>query len=808
MSGKRMTPGSAGRWLLGRLGVAVALLVAAALGWWLRAGLAPARPDAVPATAAGGEADAHAAHEAAAQVWTCSMHPQIRLPEPGDCPICGMELIPLETGDGEGGLRRLTVRPEARALMGIRTSPVERRFVEAEVRMVGKLVHDETRVAYITAWAPGRLDRLYVDYTGVTVQEGDHLVSLYSPKLYADQTALLQAAAAVDRIEQGASDLQAQTAYGSRDAVRERLRQQGLTAGQIEEIEERGVASDHVTIYAPMGGVVVEKHAQQGMYVQEGSRIYTIADLSHLWVKLDAYESDLAWLHYGQSVQFTTQAYPGEVFRGTIAFIAPELDGRTRTTKVRVNLDNADGRLKPDMFVTAVVRTRVAAGGRAMDPNLAGMWICPMHPEIVSPEPGLCTVCEMSLVTAESLGYVAARDEPADMPLVIPVSAALITGTRAVVYVELEDVDQPTFEGREVVLGPRAGDWYLVRGGLEEGESVVTQGSFKIDSALQIQARPSMMTPEGGGATGAHQHHGSGPEPAGTDEPQDGRIQLDPRARSGLDPIEAAWERLRSWPDDESLQEVQSAFRSVGEAVDAVDASLFHGRAVALWKELAMQLGNDALEGGAARDFEDARRIRELLRRNMERLRATFGTQPTAGRAAVALRGPLREALRSFWGAYQETRAALVEDDLAAARTAALSAREALLAADAAAAGAPGGEAWSEAAPQLALAVDALVDAGGLEPFRSGFAALSGQVGELVRTLDFEPGGVVELWCPMALGEGAAWLQADEEVGNPYLGRSMPSCGEVVRTLRAAPAQDGGQEGAAHGGHATGDGDE
>ncbi len=253
---------------------------------------------------------------------------------------------------------------------------------------------------------------------------------------------------------------------------------------------------------------MIEKLKQEGDRVRTGDRIYTVADLSHLWVQMDAYESDLAWLRYGQKVEFTTEAYPGEVFKGKIAFIDPVLNKETRTVKVRVNVSNEDGRLKPEMFVRAVVQSRVASGGRILDASLAGKWISPMHPEIVKDEPGNCDICGMPLVRAETLGYVTAEPSDSAKPLVIPVSAALLTGTRAIVYVQVPDAEEPTYNGREIVLGPRAGDYYLVKAGLKEGELVVTNGNFKLDSALQISAKPSMMTPFGGGGGSGHNHGG------------------------------------------------------------------------------------------------------------------------------------------------------------------------------------------------------------------------------------------------------------------------------------------------------------
>jgi Cu(I)/Ag(I) efflux system membrane fusion protein len=195
---------------------------------------------------------------------------------------------------------------------------------------------------------------------------------------------------------------------------------------------------------------VVEKGVTEGSYVSTGQMLFTIADLSVVWVELSAYESDLPWLSEGQPVEFATTAFPGRTFTGTLSFVEPVVNPVTRTVTVRAEVANGDGALKPDMFVRA---------------------------------------------TARSAHH--AHDGTA--PLVIPATAPLLTGKRAVVYVELSGTDAPAFEGREVVLGPRAGDYYVVISGLHEGERVVSEGAFKIDSALQIRAKPSMMSPDADG---------------------------------------------------------------------------------------------------------------------------------------------------------------------------------------------------------------------------------------------------------------------------------------------------------------------
>ncbi|MDX9755393.1 MAG: efflux RND transporter periplasmic adaptor subunit, partial [bacterium] len=426
-------------------------------------------------------------------MWTCSMHPQIKQPNPGQCPLCGMDLIPLQSSPEDTGAVQLTMSEAAEKLAEIQTVPVQRAFAEHALRLVGKVEYDETRLKSITAWFAGRIDRLFVDYTGTPVKQGDHLVELFSPALLTDQEALLQAVRAAQAGGAGSVAVR-QNRGDAAERARERLRLLGLTPDQITAIETRGTPSERITFYSPITGIVIQKNAVQGEYVQMGTRIYTIADLTHVWIKMDAYESDLPWIHYGQPVTFTTVSYPGEIFQGQVVFIDPFLDEQTRTVKVRVDVVNPQGKLKPGMFVQAVLRSEVNAQGKVITAGLAGQWICPMHPSVVREEKGRCDQCEMSLVRAEESGYGGSADSEKNPPLLIPLSAPLITGTRAVVYVKIPNTEKPVFEGREVVLGPRLEHAYVVLAGLEEGEQVVTKGNFKIDSALQINTKPSMMS--------------------------------------------------------------------------------------------------------------------------------------------------------------------------------------------------------------------------------------------------------------------------------------------------------------------------
>ncbi len=415
--------------------------------------------------------------------YTCSMHPQIRQPNPGKCPICAMDLIPVDThGSDSSSEWSISLSDQAIRLAQIQTSLVRRFYVDKTVRLPGKITLDETRTRTLAARFPGRVERLFIDYVGVPVRQGDHLAELFSPTLLTAQTELLNAIR---------FDGQGLSIRGAR----EKLRLLGLSDAAILAIEQTGNASDRLQIDSPVSGIVIQKEVNEGDYVETGTLLFRVADMDHLWLIMDAYEADLPWLRYGQKVAFTVPALPGRQLDGIVSFIQPVVDENTQTIKVRVNVENKNRLLKSGMYAQGIIHSSLDSQGRVRIPELQGKWISPMHPEIIKDQAGQCDICGMDLVPFEqSALHYTHSDTPPLPPLVIPSSSVLLTGKRAVVYVAIPHQERPTYEGREIVLGPKAGDFYIVESGLDEGERIVTQGAFKIDSSLQIQGKKSMMS--------------------------------------------------------------------------------------------------------------------------------------------------------------------------------------------------------------------------------------------------------------------------------------------------------------------------
>ncbi len=549
------------------------LILAFLIGHWSNGSDDATRQDEI-ATAAQTKADS-----VKATVWTCSMHPQIRLPGPGKCPICGMDLIPL-VSSSEGGLApdQLRMSADAIKLAEIQTTPVVRRFADAQVRMVGKVSYNETALDNIAAWVGGRITKLYVDYTGASVRKGDPMVQIYSPDLYAAQEELINARKMADQLGSASSTTLAETAKTTLDAARKKLQLLGLTEDQVNDIESGHQLDEYLTINAPSSGVVIDKQVKEGMYVQTGSPIYSIADLSDVWVMLDAYETDLPWIKLGQEVTFTTPSFPGDIFTGKVSFIDPVVNNMTRTVRVRVEVANKDLKLKPDMFVSGVIQSGMG-----------------------------------------SMAHPAGSNNP---PLIIPASAPLITGTRAIVYVQVSDSTEPVFEGREVVLGPRAGDYYIVKSGLAEGELVVTHGAFNIDSELQIEAKPSMMTPPEAVTTTAKS---SGESNVANMTSREADARVNGTALAALEPVYAAYFNVQASLAGDNLEKATEGYKNLSATVKRVNMELFKGNSHMDWMKISLSIVQAADSGAGATDIAVSRDAFYCLSNAMIDLQKTFG---------------------------------------------------------------------------------------------------------------------------------------------------------------------------------------
>jgi Cu(I)/Ag(I) efflux system membrane fusion protein len=428
-----------------------------------------------------------------------------------------MDLIPLEQ------MAKLQGQLEERA--GVQTEAVKYRELFKEVRTVGRLDYNERQVAYLSARVPGRVDRVYADFAGIQVKKNDHLVDIYSPELVIAQDELIRALDA--RRAAGPGNY----ADAALEAARTKLRLLGILPEQLAEIEKSRKRSTHLTVHAPIGGTVIEKNVRAGQYVKEGDVLYRIADLDPIWLYLDVFEYDLGWVRFGQAVDVTLEAYPGETFRGTVAFIDPYLNDKTRAVQVRVNLKNPQRKLKPAMYASASIRVRVRPDGSPEPTGLEGKYVCPMHPEVVRDKPGACDVCDMPLERVPEARPLQAtphaghakgeKGPPPGQVLAVRSSAVLDTGRRQVAYRLRDD---GAYELVELTLGPRttgrddAGKpalYYPVLSGLKAGEFIVVRGGFLLDSQRQIEGMPSLLFPSGQPGADPHAGHAhASPPPA------------------------------------------------------------------------------------------------------------------------------------------------------------------------------------------------------------------------------------------------------------------------------------------------------
>ncbi|MDW3212154.1 MAG: efflux RND transporter periplasmic adaptor subunit [Reichenbachiella sp.] len=419
------------------------LIVGVLLGWLLFGGSGSKSAEMLP------EEHSIEEHEDGT-VWTCSMHPQIKADKPGSCPICGMELIPLEDEGDEDGDAQFTVKLSnaAMKIAEVEMSTIEKKAPYKEVYLPGKVMADERKISELTSRYPGRIEKLFVNFTGEKVRKGQVLAKIYSPELVTAQRELFEAMKLKE------------TNPNYYKATRNKLKLWDLTEEQIAAIEESGDVDFYFDVLSPITGTVTMRHVTLGDYVKEGSALFEVVDLRHVWVMFDAYESDIPWIKLHDKIKFRIKSIPDREFESTVTFIDPVLDRMSRVAGVRAELKNPGELLKPQMLAAGLLKTMLPGSG----------------------------------------------DQ-----LVVPKSAVLWTGKKAVVYVMTSDHNN-MFQFREIELGAEAGDYYIVKSGLQQGEMVASNGVFKIDAAAQLKGEKSMMNPEGGKVSTGHNHGGTSEE--------------------------------------------------------------------------------------------------------------------------------------------------------------------------------------------------------------------------------------------------------------------------------------------------------
>jgi Cu(I)/Ag(I) efflux system membrane fusion protein len=524
--------------------------------------------------------------ESKVTIWTCAMHPQIRMDHPGKCPICGMDLIPLVQSTETMNPNAIVMTEEGIKLAEVETSIVSRMNPVKNIRLYGKIQADERLIQTQPAHVPGRIDKLFLNFTGEEVKKGQVIAQIYSPELINAQEELLEALKM--------KEMQP----GILEAAREKLRQWKLTDDQIADIENSKVTKTEFEVYSTVSGIVINKRVNTGDYVSLGAPLYEIADLSKVWALFDAYESDLPWIKKGNKITFTLQSQPGKEYSGFIAFIDPVIDPLTRVAGVRLEIPNSENTLKPEMFVTGIVNARLTSFGNS---------------------------------------------------LVIPQSAVLWTGTRSVVYVKLPEAKEPSFIIREITLGPLLSNSYVVLKGLREGEEIVTNGTFSVDASAQLAGKPSMMNPAGGKTNTMPGMIMPGNSGSGTelstkkmDMPDTGNtsnndnlnnktIRKSGKMDTSMDfimQLNTVYDRyivLKNAFVQSDEKRVKQASQDVLQALNKMDMKLLTGEAMTQWMGLSVNLNNQIKQIASSDDLDSQRKTFSIFNGSFYKAVKIFG---------------------------------------------------------------------------------------------------------------------------------------------------------------------------------------
>ena len=401
-----------------------------------------------------------------------------------------MELVPATLDDDSAGDKSVSIATADRRLTGIRTVAAKRAAATRTITAVGLLEVDETRVARIPTDSAGRVEKLFFNYTGQRIEVGEKLATFYSPELYAAQIELLTLKQ-TRRPSAGRRYSLADVRREIISAARQRLRELGMTADQIASVEQSGSPLSRVPIYSPQSGTITKLLLREGQYLKAGDVVCEVADLTNVWLVTQLFPEDAALVRYGQRVSAHIRSLPGQPIEGRVSFVSPMVDSMRRAVNVRIDLKNVDHQLRPGDEATIAIETPLQPGQLVYDDQLAGQFICPVHPDVIQSSATICPRSGRRLIAAEEFGFAATPSE-VEQPLLVPRSAVLMADQQSAVYVEVEEGE---FEIRVVTLGSRLGDSVVVLSGLEEAEKVATDGNFLIDSQMQLSGKPSLIDP-------------------------------------------------------------------------------------------------------------------------------------------------------------------------------------------------------------------------------------------------------------------------------------------------------------------------
>ncbi|WP_320815062.1 efflux RND transporter periplasmic adaptor subunit [Flavobacterium sp.] len=480
------------------------------------------------------------------EVWTCSMHPQIRQPEPGDCPICGMDLISLESGDDSIDPDAISMSESAMIIAGISTYKVGNTDGVKEIALNGKIEVNEKTVYSQSSHIPGRIEKIQVSFVGEYVKKGQVVAYVYSPDLASAQQELIEA--------YSVKDIQPQLL----ESVKTKLKNWKVSDATINSIISSGKTQDKFPIYADVSGYIIKKNVELGDYIQKGQTLYDVADLSTVWVLFEIYESDLSWVKKGDKVNYTVASFPGKTFSGAITFIDPFINPMTRIAKARVEVSNSGLKFKPEMFVSGTLKTKIV-GNKAT--------------------------------------------------LSVPKSAVMWTGKRSIVYIKNETDKGISFKLREVTLGPLLGNDYIIEEGLEVGEEIVANGTFNVDAAAQLAGKPSMMNLEGGKVKTGH-NHGDATMVMSEDKKvvlKEDKTTISAEAKKSLQGLYKNYFEFKDALTKDDFNSAKKALLEFEKTLGKINMSIFKGESHKVWMNYQTELKKNTLHATHIKNINELR---------------------------------------------------------------------------------------------------------------------------------------------------------------------------------------------------------